>query len=70
MKRKKKKSKPTFTKSISDTPMTQEEWDACEDLLVEMVARAIFAEHQELKDKEKEMEKEEQVNDKQMETNS
>jgi hypothetical protein len=47
MKAENQKAKFTVTKSLSDTPMTQAEWEACEDLLAKMVARAIAAEHPE-----------------------
>ncbi len=39
-------SRLTIHTCISPTPMTQSEWEACEDLLAEMVARAIWADHQ------------------------
>jgi len=35
------KTKITFTKRISDTPMSSGDWEASEDLLARMVARAI-----------------------------
>ncbi|MCX6645111.1 MAG: hypothetical protein NTY09_01945 [bacterium] len=41
MTRRQVKSKFTFTTSISETPMTKTEWEACEDLLAKLVAKAI-----------------------------
>ncbi len=35
----------TITKSISPTPMTQAEWEASEELLARLVARAIMADY-------------------------
>jgi nucleoside phosphorylase len=36
----------TVVKQVSDAPMTQEQWESAEDLLAEMVAKAIMAEYQ------------------------
>mgnify|MGYP001153993790 CR=1 FL=1 len=47
MNKKSKNSKFTITKRISPTPMTQAEWEASEELLAEMIARAIAADHPE-----------------------
>ena len=41
------RSRFTITKRISPAPMTQVEWEACEELLAELVARAIAADHPE-----------------------
>jgi len=38
-------SRITLTESVCSTPMTQTEWEAAEDLLARMVARAIAADH-------------------------
>ena len=40
-------TKFTFTNTISPTPMTKAEWEVSEDLLAEMIARAIAAEYPE-----------------------
>lgn len=46
---KKNTSRFSFTKTLSPTPMTIAEWEASEDLLARMVARAIAMElHPEL----------------------
>ena len=37
----------TFTNTISPTPMTKAEWEACEELLAEFIARTIAADHPE-----------------------
>ena len=47
MTKKSKNTKFTFTKTISPTPMTQAEWEACEELLAEFIARTIAADHPE-----------------------
>ena len=52
MKKGRSKSQFTFTRSISDTPMTREQWEATEDLLAKFVARAILHEMKEEKNKE------------------
>lgn len=44
MKKDAAKSRITFNKTISPTPMAQTEWEASEDLLARMVARAIAME--------------------------
>jgi len=43
----KSKQRFTFTTRYSLTPMTPADWEACEDLLAHMVARAIADEHPE-----------------------
>jgi hypothetical protein len=45
--RDKSKERFTITKRISPIPMTQAEWEACEELLAELIARAIVADHPE-----------------------
>jgi hypothetical protein len=47
MPRKAKKNRFTFIRTISPIPMTHAEWEASEDLLAELVARAIAADHPE-----------------------
>jgi hypothetical protein len=42
-----KKQDIVFIKGISEDPMGQEEWDAAEDLLARLIARAIATEHPE-----------------------
>ena len=37
----------TITTRISETPMTEAQWEAAEDLLAEMVAEMIFKEYRE-----------------------
>jgi hypothetical protein len=34
-----------ITRVVSEMPMSQEQWKACERLLAKLVARAILAEH-------------------------
>jgi len=52
MKRNTTKSRFTVTINYSPVPMTQAEWEASEDLLAKMVARAIAAEQGWLKTNE------------------
>jgi hypothetical protein len=47
MAKKNAKQKFTFTNTISPIPMTQAEWEASEELLAELIARAIVADHPE-----------------------
>lgn len=67
MKKDTAKSRITFTESTSTTPMTADEWEACEDMLARMIARAIAAEHPEVF--RPELTKEDQNHDSEMEEN-
>ena len=43
----KSRSRFTITKRISETPMSQEQWERVEVLLARLIAKAIMAEYKE-----------------------
>ena len=44
---KRSKAKFTIIRRISETPMSQAEWEACQALLAKLIAKAIMAEYKE-----------------------
>ena len=44
---KRSKTKFTITKQVSEEPMAEAQWEACQALLAKLIAKAIMAEYKE-----------------------